>query len=162
VSAGLSCPCRATTAWPSTSRIRISTLSTGFLDPRPGGSLASAANSAKPDAGGHRAGRITQGRYACRRPVAGWSCPSALPPPGALAATDERRQLVWLNPSITCSRHLGGIRRRRTRLAAEVQGNTLNLPRADRRPVSAATATEMIPTPPSQARCPARSMTSPS
>src|SRR5512146_1061185 len=121
VSARLSCPRRATTAWPSKSRMLISTVGTGFLhDPRSGGSLGLAANSAKPDAGDHRADRITHGRYACRRPVAGWPCPSALPSPGALTATDARGQIVWLNPSITGSRHLGGIRRRRTKLAAEV------------------------------------------
>ena len=130
-----------------------STLSTGFLhDPQSGGSPGPAAYSAKPDVDGHRACRMTHGECACHHsPVAGRSWPSAVPPPGALTATEVRGRVIWLNPSITCSRHLGGIRRRRTQSAAEVQGNSPNLPRANRRSPSAARATVMISTPPSQA-----------
>lgn len=66
-------------------------------------------------------------------PVTGRSWPSAFPSPGALTTTEVRGSAIWLNPSITRSRHLGGIRRRRTPSAAGVQGNSLKLPRASRR-----------------------------
>jgi hypothetical protein len=69
--------------------------------------------------------------------VAGRSWPSAAPPPGALTATEVRGRVTWLNPSITCSGHLGGLRRRRTQSATEVQGNSSKLPRANRRSPSA-------------------------
>jgi hypothetical protein len=75
---------------------------------------------------------------ATRAQMAGRSWPSAIPPPGALTATEVRGRAIWLNPSITCSRHLGGLRRRRTQSATEVQGNSLKLPQANRRSPSAA------------------------
>ncbi len=103
----------------------ISTSSTGFLhDPRSGGNPGPAANSAKPDGDGHRACPMTMANMACHHsPAAGRSWRSAVPAPGALTATEVRGRVIWLDPSIARSRHLGGIRRRRTRSAAEVQGN---------------------------------------
>jgi hypothetical protein len=47
---------------------------------------------------------MTHGKWACRRPVARWSWPSAAPSPGALGAADARGRIIWLNPSITGSR----------------------------------------------------------
>jgi len=69
--------------------------------------------------------------------------------PGTGRADRDRStgRVIWLDPSIARSQHLGGIRRRRTRSAAEVQGNDSNLPRANRLSPSAARATVMITTP---------------
>jgi hypothetical protein len=69
------------------------------------------------------------------------------PDTGALTATEVRGRVIWLDPSIARSQHLGGIRRRRTRSATEVQGNDPNLPRANRLSPSATRATVMITTP---------------
>jgi hypothetical protein len=82
--------------------------------------------------------------------VAGQSWPSAVPPPGALAANEVRGRVIWLNPSITRSRHLGGLRRRRTQSAAEVQGNSLKLSRAKPTFAIGRQATARISTPPSR------------
>jgi len=90
-----------------------STLSTGFLhDPQSGGNPGPAANSAKPDEDGHRACPMTHGEYGLPPPPGGGrSWPSAVPTPGALTATEVRGRVIWLDPSIARSRHLGSIRR---------------------------------------------------
>src|SRR5689334_13177715 len=126
-----------------------STLSTGFLhDPQSGGNPGPAANSAKPDGDGHRACPMTHGEYGLP-PLPGGGPVLAIGGPDTGHADRDRstRTVIWLDPSIARSRHLGGIRRQRTRSAAEVQGNDSNLPRANRLSPSATRATVMITTP---------------
>src|SRR5689334_1968108 len=126
-----------------------STLSTGFLhDPQSCGNPGPAANSAKPDGDGHRVCPMTHGEYGLPPPSGGGPV-LVIGGPGTGRADRDRStgRVIWLDPSIARSQHLGGIRRRRTRSAAEVQGNDPNLPRANRLSPSAARATVMITTP---------------
>jgi hypothetical protein len=66
------------------------------------------------------------------------------PRPGALTAAEVRGRGYLANAQHQMLRHLGGIRRQRTRSAAEVQGNSPKLSRATSRPPSPATAAVTI------------------